>query len=175
MINVKVRAKIPALKTKVEYVYKKVPLNKKQVETLIDEILKGAMQSAINDLKNKWIINYVPKRTGQLRDSLITNLDSSKVDSKAAKMRMGTTLSYVKYVIKMNQKNVRHRNKMGTAYYNRVYGKIILNDPKAIGKFWGFMLMYARERFRHYIKFEIKTRVPKGQRRPYTTKLRVIS
>ena len=46
----------------------------------------------------------------------------------------------------MTTKQVRHSGEIGYAYYYGEYGKIILNDPEAIGGFFDYLIEFAKER-----------------------------
>ena len=93
-----------------------------------------------------WINKFVPKRTGQLRYTLIENLHSSFVKLGLMRIILGTDVGYAEDVADMSTMQVRHSGQIGYAYYWREHGKIILDDPNAIGNFWEELLKYAKER-----------------------------
>jgi hypothetical protein len=110
----------------------------------IDTILRAALSRTIDDL-DRWIDTYVPKRTGQLRDSLKANLRSSRViQGKLLKLYFGTRLDYAEFVNEMTTSQVAHSGETGYAYYYGHYGRITLDDPNAIGNFFDAMINYAR-------------------------------
>lgn len=164
--EVKTRAKVEVTQQKVTYIVGKVPnLKINQVKNLIFKILKEALEKAVKDQK-LWVNDYVPKRTGQLREDLIKHLESSKVQGMTAELVMGvdeTVVPYVKYVNKFNTRNVRHfgtytehSGRYAYAYYGGHRGRILLNDPKAIGHFWGLMRENGKARLKLRLKDSIK-------------------
>lgn len=123
----------------------------------IDTILRAALSRTIDDL-DKWIDEFVPKRTGQLRESLKANLRSSRViQSTLLKLYFGTHLDYADFVNDMTTSQVAHTGEIGYAYYYGHYGRITLNDPNAIGSFFDEMINYARIALRANITYAIQS------------------
>ncbi len=116
-----------------------------QVKQLIENILNETLDLTIMELEI-WIDNKVAKRTGKLREDLKLELSSSFVRNTLLKLKLGTHISYAKFVNEMTLSTVRHVNQMDYAYYGGHHGKLILNDPRAIGFFWKKFLEYAKER-----------------------------
>jgi len=145
------KQKIGIEKGKIKYIAKQRNLTYDQVLTLIRNILQETLNNTIEDLE-KWIKKKVPKRTGQLRDSLIKNLHSSRVVKGIARLIMGTNIDYAEDVNEYSTQQVRHQGEVGYAYYYGHYGKIMLYDPEAIGHFWDFMRVYARTRILYNLK-----------------------
>jgi len=124
----------------------------------------------------KWIKNYVPKRTGQLRENLLRQLQSSRVlKGQFLRLVLGSHITYMRFVDAYSTAQVRHANEPGYAYYYGHWGKITLNDPKAIGHFWGLLKLYARDRLKHWLRTEIFRQIRMGQRRPFTVEMKVTS
>ena len=111
----------------------------------IQEMLEYVLEQLLLELEF-WINKFVPKRTGQLRESLIANLYSSQVKKGLMRVILGTNLDYAKDVADMSTTQVRHFGEEGYAYYYSHYGKITLDDPQAIGNFWEELLKYAKEK-----------------------------
>ena len=146
-----------------------------QVKIIVHDIMVGCLKSTLADII-KWIKKKVPARTHQLRDSLLRNLKSSRVArGKFLKVVLGTHLNYAKYVDKFTTNQVRHMGEVGYAYYYGFQGRMILNDPEAVGNFWILLQLYAKERLKHYLRIEILNKVAEGERRPFTTKMKVES
>jgi len=162
----------------IDYIAGKNPHLSKQV---IEDIIKKIMVKALNDtimLGKNWVNTYVPKRTGQLRDSLNKSLEASGKYKNALKTKLvaGTHLNYAKYVNKMRTSQVRHfGKKYGYAGYYGAPFKVLLNDPKAIAPFWGQFKMYLRKQLKNkvleYIRFY--TQMVGISRKPFTDKIKV--
>ena len=124
---------------------------------VIDMVLRTALSHTIDDLDD-WIDEFVPKRTGQLRDSLKHNLRSSRVINKTLlKLYFGTHLDYADFVNDMTTSQVAHNGTIGYAYYYGNYGRITLNDPNAVGSFFDKMIQYARIALKANIQRAIQT------------------
>jgi hypothetical protein len=83
----------------------------------------------------EWIRKHVPKRTGQLQEDLLDKLYQSKVDDVKLIIELGTDIPYAEAVEDMLTSQVAHFNEWGYAYYGDYSGKILLNDPMALGQF----------------------------------------
>lgn len=123
-------------------------LNYQQVNQLVGNILDQTLDLTIMDLE-LWIDSKVAKRTGKLRKDLKLELNSSFVRNTLLKLKLGTHISYAKFVNEMTMATVRHVSEKGYAYYGGHHGPIILNDPRAIGFFFAKMLEYAKERLEY--------------------------
>lgn len=139
-----------------------------KIEDLFQQILIEVYTLVLIDLK-RWIARFVPKRTGQLRDNLFKNILSSRVKSNYIIIIIRTNIDYAKRVNAMTTAQVRHKGrrrehhvayitkgrgkaKIGKgkryypyayAYYWGKHGRIILNDPEAIGGFFDMMIIFA--------------------------------
>lgn len=129
----------------IKYLAKGNALSFDEILALMHNMLLYVLNELIFDLRI-WINTKVPKATGQLRDSLIKNLESSRVKKGLMKLVLGTHLSYAEDVADMSTRQVRHSGEIGYAYYYGEHGKIILNDPEAIGDYWDKLIEYAEER-----------------------------
>lgn len=141
--STQIKVGIPTLEIK--FLAKQNVLTHSQVMDTIQDMLMYVLDELILELET-WINSKVPKRTGQLRDSLIDNLHSSTVKIGLMEIILGTLLPYAEDVAAMTTTQVRHSGEDGSAYYYGNYGKIILDDPDAIGNFWVELLNYSRER-----------------------------
>jgi len=183
----KVRNTIDITPTKISYILNNVPgLNRAGVEDIIQNILDEVLKKTMSDLF-VWIVKYVPKRTGQLQDSLLSNLESSKSQNFIAVLRYGTQLDYVKYVTRYKTENVRHNGEIGYAYYNGYGGgtrkhpmrpspaRILLFDPQAIGGFWGQMKMYAKQRMQLHLRDAIRNQTSAAgvKAKPFSDQMKV--
>jgi len=165
-----------------------------------DQILKRSMFETILDVESN-IGKYVPKATGQLRDSLTHQLHNSSMNNNILKMNLGTYIRYMKYVANMSAQRLRHprapptgwnpiyqRNskhgKKGTRKRNpnqwryvNYYGGarwVLLDDPQAQTNFYSQLVLYMKTRLEKYIAEEIRDIIPSNQRRPYYNKFKVI-
>jgi hypothetical protein len=124
---------------------------------MIDNILQQALINTISKLTT-WVMIYVPERTGRLKESLLYNLNkNSFVDSTHnLVLQIGTGVHYAKYVNRFSDVNVKHYNEIGYAYYNGYNGRILLNDPSAVGGYAGLMRMEARKILKQELSKAIK-------------------
>jgi len=124
---------------------KKTKLNKSQVELLVQNVLEKTLNDTVMELE-EWIESKVAKRTGKLRKDLKLELSSSFIKNMVLKLKLGTHITYAEFVNAMTTSTVRHVDEVGYAYYGGKSGKLILNDPRAIGSFFTKMVQYAKER-----------------------------
>jgi len=141
--STKIKIGLPVIQIK--FLAKSNELSYDEVLDTINDMLLYVLDELIHELEI-WIKTKVPKRTGQLRDSLIANLHSSYVKLGLMRIILGTNLDYAEAVNEMSTQTVRHSGELGYAYYYGEHGKIILNDPQAIGGFFDALLSYAKER-----------------------------
>jgi len=115
---------------------------------IIRNILKELKETLFTELE-VWINEKVPKRTGQLRQDLIDQLKESHIIEHTLHIILGTTIDYAEQVNAMNTAQVRHTGQIGYVYYWNpagIRGRVILDDPRAIGNFWTHLLEFAKER-----------------------------
>ena len=112
---------------------------------IFDDMLLYIKDEVIFEL-TMWINLKVPKRTGQLRDTLIDTLNTSTAGTGELKIELGSFVEYASDVDIMRTFKVRHFNEWGTAYYYGHSGRILLNDPFAVGEFWERLQVHAHER-----------------------------
>ena len=141
--STKIKIGLPVIEIK--FLAKSNEMSYAEVLFTINEMLLYVLEQLLLELEI-WINKFVPKRTGQLRDSLIANLYSSEVKKGLMRVILGTHLDYAEYVADMSTMQVRHFGEKGYAYYYSSNGPIILDDPNAIGNFWEELLKYAKER-----------------------------
>ena len=148
-------------------------MSSKQFIMLMKSVLNETLQLTLEDIR-QWILKFVPKRTGQLRFTLLKKLETSKVRRKTLVFIIGSNLDYAKSVSQMSTSQVRHNShrehsgQWAYAYYythkrrgpkvgkrRRGIGKkykggsnyrIFLYDPDAIGNFWDELIKYLRLR-----------------------------
>ena len=129
----------------IKYLAKGNKLDFKEVLALIHNMLLYTLDELMAELRI-WINTKVPKRTGQLRDNLLRNLESSNVKKGLMRLVLGTNIDYAPDVAEMSTAQVAHSGEIGYAYYYGKSGKLILNDPEAIGDWWNELIKYAKER-----------------------------
>ncbi len=139
------RTKVGFTSIQIKYLAKGNALTYAEILALLHNMLLYVLDELTFELRI-WIKSKVPKRTGQLRDNLLRHLESSNVKKGLMRIVLGTNIDYAQEVAEMTTPMVRHINEIGYAYYYGASGKIILNDPQAIGNFWEELLQYAEER-----------------------------
>ena len=117
----------------------------------VNDMLANLHSQIYNWIKSKQL-HYVPEDTGALRRSIIRsvrrNLDEIKYNSRID-IQLGTAVPYAAFVNQMTtmpekgKKHVKHPPYVGK-YTVGKSGKT-LNDPKAIGQFYNFMLANSRK------------------------------
>ncbi len=130
---------------KIRYIAKKTEMEYPEVLALFHNMLLYVLDELLSELRI-WINTKVPKRTGQLRQSLLDNLESSNVKKGLMRLVLGTHLTYAPDVADMSTSQVRHSGEIGYAYYYKKSGRLVLDDPQAIGDFWNELMDYAQER-----------------------------
>lgn len=123
-------------------------LSYNEVVFIIRNILKELRETLFTEL-TLWIEEKVPKRTGQLRKDLIDQLKESNILEHTLHIILGTTIDYAEQVNAMNTAQVRHHGEIGYVYYWNPFGirgRVVLNDPRAIGNFWTHLVEFAKER-----------------------------
>ena len=134
---------IPVIQIK--YLAKNTEVDYEDIVVLLHNMFLYVLDELLFELRI-WITTKVPKATGQLRDSLLRNLESSTVKKGLMKLVLGTNIDYAPKVAEMSTRQVRHSGEKGYAYYYGEHGKITLDDPQAIGNFWEELMKYAQER-----------------------------
>ncbi len=145
--------KIGIKKAAIKYIAgKDKDLTYEDVLKLITDILNEIHSSVLAEME-EWIKVKVPKRTGQLRDNLIRNIQSSRVRAGVLRIIIATSIDYASEVNEMTTGQVQHSGtwkehsgKTAYAYYYGNYGKIFLDDPRAIGGFFDKLVEFAKER-----------------------------
>lgn len=127
-----------------------------QVKTLAQGLLDEALNLTIQETKS-WINTFVPKRSADLRVSLIKYLERSIPPLAAiGELRgirlilgAGAEINYAKYVDEMTTEQVRHSSTWREHSGKRAYTKghrVFLHDPRAVGGYHDKMVDYARLR-----------------------------
>ena len=150
-------------KANVNRLAKQGQMTSRQFVILIKAVLNETLQRTLEDIR-LWILKYVPKRTGQLRFTLLKKLESSKVRRETLVFIIGSNLDYARSVNQMSTSQVRHnshkehsgewayayyyshkrrgpkvgqrRRKVGKKYKGPSNYRIFLYEPNAIGSFW---------------------------------------
>lgn len=123
-------------------------LSYNEVVYIIRSILKELKETIIRETE-VWIDSKVPKRTGQLRANLKEYLRESNIFEHTLRIVLGTTIDYAEQVAGMSTSQVRHHGEIGYVYYWNPFGirgRVILNDPRAIGNFWDHLVQFVIER-----------------------------
>lgn len=126
-------------------------LTQQDVINVVDQIMSRTLQYTIHEVSS-WIEEYVAKRTGQLQDGLKDRLSSSSWLNWVLRLELGSNVPYMGIVNNYSASQVQHNNEIGYADYYGHEGLILLNDPKAQGKFWGLFHMHAKTRLKENFK-----------------------
>lgn len=139
-------------KDAISYIAGKLKLSLTDTRLLIQNILQDTLDWTLLDME-EWIKEFVPKRTGQLQDNLLKNIQSSRVRDYAIKLIIRTSIDYAAEVNAMSDAQVQHdatwrehSGKKAYAYYYGHYGPIFLDDPNAIGSFMEELQKFSKER-----------------------------
>jgi len=142
------KAKISVPKAQISYMANNSKYTYQQILVLIQNILQDVLADTKKELEI-WIDSKVPKRTGQLRAMLKLWMGGSNIYKGILRLILGTNLTYAEDVAQMTQSQVRHQGEVGYVYYPNIFGirgRVILNDPRAVGSFWNKMIEFAKER-----------------------------
>ena len=140
-------------KGSISYIAGSLKLTFEEAKLLIQNILADTLAWTLIEVE-EWINTYVPKRTGQLRENLIRNLQSSWVKGGFnIRLVIRTHIDYAAKVNAMSDAQVQHSGTWyehsgarAYAYYYGYHGRIYLDDPEAIGGFFEVMQQYAKLR-----------------------------
>jgi len=143
---------------------------------------------------------YAPKATGQLRESFSHQLRANSTFSNNwLQLKLGTYVSYMKYVGRMSASRLRHPRTIKQKYpiyqRNSKHGKkgqakrnpgqwryvyyygaprwVKLEDPKAQDNFFQFIIAHIQKRLAKAVKEGIQARFPAGKRKPWTDRFKV--
>lgn len=139
------RPKIGLPVIEIRYLAKGNPLSFEEILSMVHNMLLYVLDELLVELEG-WINRFVPKATGQLRESLIKNLKSSEVKKGLMRLVLGTHISYAQRVAEMSTAMVRHSGEERYVNYYGERGKIRLWDPEAIGNFFEEFVKFAEER-----------------------------
>ena len=161
MINItlapRTYAKVQSTERLIKFVAgKKKFYTPEQVKTYAQGLLDEALTITITEAK-EWINTFVPKRSADLRVSLIKYLERSIPPTSAqGELRgirlilgVGAEINYAKYVDEMTTAQVAHKGTFREHSGKRAYSKghrTYLYDPKAIGGYHEAMVAFAKER-----------------------------
>ena len=138
------RTKVGLPVIQIKFLAKNTEVDFSEIVVLLHNMLLYVLDELLSELRI-WIKKKVPKRTGQLQDNLLKNLESSNVKKGLMRLVLGTNIDYAPEVAEMSTSQVRHFGEKGYAYYYGEHGPIMLNDPQAIGDFWNELIDYAQE------------------------------
>jgi len=142
------KVKVDVPKAQITYMVKNSKYSYDQIVVLIQNILQDVLDDTKKELEI-WIDSKVPKRTGQLRQMLKLWMGGSNITAGILRLVLGTNLPYAEDVDQFTTPQVRHHGEIGYVYYPNIFrirGKVILEDPQAIGGFWDKMIEFAKER-----------------------------
>ena len=123
--------------------------SKDELVIIVREILTSTLETVKKEVI-VWINIYVPKRTGQLRDSLVDWVNNNwKVTYDGLTASIGTNINYglkTTGIAAHNNTWFEHSGQAATAYYAG-FSKILLNDPQAISSWYQVIGSFLNERF----------------------------
>ena len=128
------------------------------VKTFIQKILDETLELTITETE-EWIDEFVPKRSGDLRESLKKYLYRSRPpETTVGELKglrlilgVGAEITYAKYVIDMEDYNVQHDATWYEHSGKRAYSKgsrVFLDDPNALANYHNEMVRFAVERLK---------------------------
>lgn len=128
-----------------------------EVKTFIQKILDETLELTITEIE-EWINEFVPKRSGDLRESLLKFLAKSRPPPSTGELRgarlilgVGAEIFYAKYVIDMEDSNVQHDATWREHSGKKAYSKgvpVFLDDPSALANYHDAMVEFGIERLK---------------------------
>lgn len=152
------RARVEVSDFDIEYIAGNSSYTYDQVCAFVQTILNETLELTIKEVE-EWIDEFVPKRSGDLIESLKKFLGRSRPPPIAAGeirgvrliLGSGADVKYARYVAEMSAEQVQHDNTWYEHSGKKAYSKgqpVLLDDPHALGEFFGKMIDYATERLR---------------------------
>lgn len=154
-----VKLSIASIKTegKISYIANNLRMEMGEVLQLLTQIMEKTIQYTVPEIE-QWIKKYVPKRTGQLQNSLLDSVNKTEWTGQQLRLILFTDVEYARELNNRKDIQIQHNNEIGSAYYYGHYGKLILNDSNAYYDFMGLLKMFARQHLKDNFKrarFEI--------------------
>ncbi len=129
-----------------------------QVKTFIQTIMNETLELTITEME-EWIDKFVPKRSGDLIESLKSFLAKSRPPpTTVGELRdvrlilgVGADIEYAKYVIDMTDAQVQHAGTWFEHSGKKAYSKgqpVFLDDPHAVANYHDKMVEYGIERLK---------------------------
>lgn len=127
---------------------------REELINILNEVLWATLKATKLDAIN-WINTFVPKRTGQLRDSLIDWINARWIKTETGiQISLGTDVIYA-FEIEGDVRHAgtwfEHSGSPATAYYYNNYGKVYLDDPQAFLKWQTLIGSYITEVFNTHL------------------------
>lgn len=152
------KARVEVSDFDIEYILGNSSYTYDQVCAFVQTILNETLELTIKETE-EWIDEFVPKRSGDLIESLKHFLGRSRPPPIAAGeirgirliLGSGADVKYAKYVIKMSDEQVQHNATWYEHSGKKAYSKgkpVFLDDPHAIGAYHEKMIEYAKERLK---------------------------
>jgi len=136
------------------YRYKGRDFSKEELLVIFNEILFNTLK-ATKIAALDWINRYVPKRTGQLRDSLIDWMNTHWiVDDVGLKASLHSDVEYAFDIAGDPAHSgtwYEHSGAPATAYYYHHFGRVFLDDPTAIAMWSGLISSFLNSEFNRNI------------------------
>ena len=172
------RARIKTTPENIKFVIGKSKCTYEQAKALIQGALDDALEDTIFETEI-WIDGEVPKRSGDLRESIKEFLAKSRPPpATAGELRgvrliigIGVEIDYAKYVAEMTKTKVRHYNTQFEHSGKRAYSKgkpVILDDPRAEGFFFDKLVDYGIESLKNSLsraKYRLATETSLSSRK----------
>lgn len=151
------RALIKLKELDIKYVIGKSQYTYEQVVEFIQTVMNEALDQTIEETE-EWIDEFVPKRSGDLREDLKKWLAKSKPPPPTTELRdvrlilgSGKDVKYARYVIDMSATQVQHDGTWFEHSGKKAYSKgkpVYLDDPHAVANYHDKMVAYAIERLK---------------------------
>ena len=148
------RLKKGATLAQIKLYVKGTAMTREEALVIFHSMLIYVLDQIKKELK-AWILKFVPKRTGQLQRNMLLQLESSRVKKALMRLVVGTSIDYAPKVAEMTTSQVAHDKEPGYAYYAGWGGKILLDDPDAIGNFWKEIQAFTVEKLQAILTIAI--------------------
>ena len=153
------RALVPLRDLDIKYIIGESKFTYDEVIQFIQRVMNETVEQTIIDCE-VWIKKFVPKRSGDLRESLLTFLKKSRLPPTLFKelrnvriiIGVGAEVPYAKYTMKFTDAQVQHDGTWfehsGKRAYDKDGNRVFLDDPHARGGYFQMLIIFAKEKFR---------------------------
>lgn len=152
------RAYVPIRELDFKYIIGKSKYTYEEVIRYVQNVMNETLLVTVEECR-QWIYKYVPKRSGDLQETLIKFLEKSipppslfnEIRNVRLTLGAGVEVPYAKYVRDMTAKQVQHFGTWFEHSGRKAYSKgkpVFLNDPNAVNKYFDKLTAYGIERLK---------------------------